>query len=128
MQIEYPDTHPSDIIYWDLANYRIRTSNGVITNKSKIIEVVNRTLIEFNSKTREQWKDNAYFQILQPYNKYVNALDSGEALYSMSIFPRLLQPSGTSNLSQIDNMTLYMEINNQIATFNSFFFTFTNNP
>jgi hypothetical protein len=122
IQVEYPDAQPSDIISWDLGNYRVRhpmnsTANqaGVIDIKSKIIEVVNRTLIEFNGKTREQWKDNTYFQILQPYNKCLKALDSGEALYAMCLFPGLLQPSGTTNLSQIEDLSFYFEINKQIA-------------
>jgi hypothetical protein len=123
-QVEYPDAHPSDIVSWDLANYRVRhhvdsitltDQDGVIDTDSKIIEIVNRTMIEFNGKTREQWKDKTYFQILQPYNKYLKALDSGEALYSMCLFPKLLQPSGATNLSQIDDLSFYFEINKKIV-------------
>lgn len=117
----YPDTQPSDIISWDLANYRIRskipggtTSEYIIDENSKIVNIANRTMIEFNDKTREQWKDNIYWQILQPYNKCLRTLDSGEALYSMCLFPSLLQPSGATNLSQIENMSLYFEINPDI--------------
>lgn len=126
IQVEYPDAQPSDIVSWDLANYRVRHNTGtttpvtadqlgVIDVKSQIINVVNRTLIEFNGKTREQWKDGTYFQILQPYNKCVNALDSGEALYAMCLFPRILQPSGATNLSQIEDLSFYFEINKQIV-------------
>ena len=128
IQIEYPDSQSSDIISWDLANYRIRhdisdlssstpmdLQSGVIDLNSKIIDIVKRTLIEFNNKTREEWKDNTYFQILQPYNKCLKSLDSGEYFYGMCLFPSLLQPSGATNLSQINDMSLYFEINKYIV-------------
>jgi hypothetical protein len=43
------------------------------------------------------------------------ALDPGESLYSFCLFPGLLQPSGTTNFTEIDNLTFYMEINEYVA-------------
>lgn len=128
INVEYPDAQPSDIVSWDLNDYRVRyiptpdasdpvytNHNGVIDVKSKIINIVNRTLIEFNGKTREQWKDPTYFQTLQPYYKCMNALDSGESFYGLCLFPKPLQPSGATNFSQIEDLSFYFEINKQIV-------------
>lgn len=128
IQIDYPDKDESDKIFWDLSNYRVRNiqtssvlsdsqfAQGVISADSKIIETVNRILIDFNGKTREQWKDYTYYQLLQPYNRCVNGLDSGEGLYTMCLFPKLLQPSGASNLSKVDDVNFYLELNEQIVS------------
>jgi hypothetical protein len=113
--VDYPVTDPKDKIYWDLADYRIRGSDGSFDLRSKIIEIVNSTMIELNGKSREKWKDSTYFRTVQPINKFLKTLDSGEAFYSFCLFPGLLQPSGTTNFTEIDNLTFYMEINQVIA-------------
>jgi len=113
--VDYPVTDPKDKIYWDLADYRIRGSDGSFDLRSKIIEIVNSTMIELNGKSREKWKDSTYFRTVQPINKFLKTLDSGEAFYSFCLFPGLLQPSGATNFTEIDNLTFYMEINQVIA-------------
>ncbi|VBB18229.1 NCLDV major capsid protein [Yasminevirus sp. GU-2018] len=131
VEVVHPDSQESDKIHWDLSNYRVRRDvssdgsdvtvsaenldTGLIDTKSKIIETVNRVMFEFNGKTREQWKQPTYYQYAQPYNKCMNALDSGEGLYSLCLFPKMLQPTGATNMSQLETMTLNMEINSEIA-------------
>lgn len=115
IHIDYPVTNPKDKIFWDLADYRVRGPDGSFNLKSKIIEVVKNTMIELNGKSREKWKDSPYYRLVQPWNKYVNSLDPGEFFYSFCLFPGLLQPSGTTNFSEIDNLTFYFEINEEIA-------------
>lgn len=101
-------------LYWDLANYRVRNKKGEIDLTSKIKDIVIRTLITFNGNEREKWKDNTYFQTLQPLNKKVNPLDSGEYMYGMCLFPRELQPSGATNFSEIEDVSFFFEINPDI--------------
>ena len=67
-----------------------------------------------NGKNRETWKDNTYFQILQPVNKKINSLDGGEFFYSFCLYPRDLQPSGTTNFTEIEDIRFLFEINNEI--------------
>jgi hypothetical protein len=126
IQVEYPDTHDSDKIHWDLSDYRVRHmldgsvgSNafqiGMINTSSKVIEVAKRILIEFNSKTREHWKEMSYYRLVQPYNKCMNSLDFGEGLYAMCLFPKLLQPTGATNLTYLEEIVFYMEIDDVIV-------------
>lgn len=116
INVEYPDAQDTDKIHWDLGDYRVRNIDGIINEKSKIIHVVNRVLIEFNGKTREQWKESSYYQYLQEYNKNINGLDFGEGIYSFSLYPKLNQPSGATNLSNVDNVSFYFELSDEIIT------------
>lgn len=116
IQVVYPEEEMDDTdkIYWDLADYRVRQS-GEISVDSKVIEVVKRIMIEFNGQTREQWKEMTYYRLLQPYNKYINGLDYGEGIYSMCLFPKLVQPSGATNVSKLQDIDFFMEINDDIV-------------
>ena len=75
------------------------------------ITIVNKTLIRLNGKVRETWRDNSYFQILQPHNKKINSLDNGEFFYGFCLYPKNLQPSGTTNFTEIEDIRFLFEIN-----------------
>lgn len=75
---------------------------------------MNRLKLVFNGKDREKWKDRFFYQIYHPWNKEVNALDDDEYLYAFCLFPGDKQPSGTTNLTHIEEFIMYFEINDQI--------------
>jgi hypothetical protein len=116
IDVEYPDSDDTDKIHWDLAGYRMRNANGTFDKKSKSINPVKNVMIEFNNKVRERWRESKVYQFLQPYNHGLNSLDTGEGIYMMCLYPRLLQPSGATNMSMLDNVTYNFEINQDIAT------------
>ena len=109
---EYPTSDPRDKIYWDLANYRDPDANGVRSIDSIIHDIMKYMKITMNGKKREQWRDVKVYQILQPYNKFVNPLESGEYFYSFALAPGILQPSGTTNLSEVHEFTLSIQLLN----------------
>ena len=104
---------PTDILRWDVGGFRERDSDDMITTKTK--NMITGTKIKFINKTRETWHDTQYFQTLQPYNKYVNPLDCGENFYSLALYPKLLQPSGTTNLTKISDIELCYAVNEQLV-------------
>jgi hypothetical protein len=105
-KVTYENTHTSDIskVYWDTSN-----DNNVVVK-----DIINKTLIRLNGKIRETWKDNNYFQILHPYNKKINALDNGEFFYGFCLYPKKLQPSGTTNFTEIEDIRFLFEINSEV--------------
>jgi hypothetical protein len=112
----FQDKKNIDSILSDLNLKSIETIDGPIDPDANPIEIFDRTQIKFNSKIREQWKDNIFYQIYQPYNKHVMSLDSGEYMYSFALLPGMVfQPSGTTNLSQIEDLSFFMEIKKIIA-------------
>jgi hypothetical protein len=105
-KVTYENTHTSDIskVYWDTSN-----DNNVVVK-----DIINKTLIRLNGKVRETWKDNDYFQLLQPYNKKINALGNGEFFYGFCLYPKKLQPSGTTNFTEIEDIRFLFEINSEV--------------
>lgn len=113
--IEPPDPDSSDKVFWDLSDYRVRDSNNHINLTGKIINIIKKTSILFNNKEREGWRDNTFYQVLHPYNRLIAPLNSGEYFYSFCLFPGLLQPSGATNLSAIEDITFLMEVNEELV-------------
>lgn len=115
VDIEYPDANDTDMIYWDIAGYRRRDASGNLIN-TLTFNPVDKVMIEFNDKIRERWRDSKVYQLLQPYNHGLNGLENGEGIYNMCLYPRLIQPSGTTNMSVLDHVTFNLQINKEIAT------------
>lgn len=59
-------------------------------------------------------KDAKYFRIVVPYQRHTNVPNNYIYIYSFSINPEDLQPSGSCNFSRIDNQVLYMEISDKL--------------
>jgi hypothetical protein len=110
MYIDRKDPEKKDMIYWDLGGYRIPNSDGSIDTTSKEVEIVKRVLITFDGRKREQWKGSEYYRYYQEYNKGVNGLDLGESFYSFALRPKELQPSGATNMTDIPNEEIHLEI------------------
>lgn len=111
----YPDCHNSDHIFWDIHDYNIRDIN---TNSMTLntLNIIDQMSIEFNGKNRENWKSESFYRLLHPYNKFVNSLDNGEGLYAYCLFPKLSQPSGATNLSNIEEVAINIKLTDKIFT------------
>jgi Major capsid protein N-terminus/Large eukaryotic DNA virus major capsid protein len=66
-------------------------------------------MLEYNGANRCERRSGTFFGYLQPYIHHSNTPADGINLYSFAIFPEKLQPSGTSNLSAIENIILTLE-------------------
>jgi hypothetical protein len=74
------------------------------------IQIIKNIKFYFNGNKRQEGS-NRYFNIVIPYECNLGALNVGEFLYSFSLNPKLLQPSGAANLSMIENLEIEQEIN-----------------
>ena len=77
---------------------------GVYLNKT--VNPVNRVLLQLNGHDRFSERDGAYFNYVQPYQCHSNTPADGLLMYSFALNPEEHQPSGTCNMSRIDNATL----------------------
>jgi hypothetical protein len=77
---------------------------GVYLNRS--VNPVNKVLLQLNGHDRFSERDGAYFNYVQPYQCHSNTPTDGLLMYSFAINPEEHQPSGTCNMSRIDNATL----------------------
>jgi hypothetical protein len=65
-----------------------------------------------NGHDRFQVRDGNYFNWVQPYQHHTNIPAVGINVYSFALQPEQHQPSGSCNLSRIDNTTLLLTVSN----------------
>jgi hypothetical protein len=72
-----------------------------------------------NGHDRFSERKGTYFNFVQPYQHHTNIPDSpGINVYSFALKPEEHQPSGTCNMSRIDNATLLLTVHPDIASTN----------
>jgi hypothetical protein len=67
---------------------------------------VSQAKIRLNGQDRFTARDNTYFNYVQPYQHFECKPDLGINVYSFALKPAEHQPSGSCNLSRIDNVNL----------------------
>lgn len=81
------------------------------------INPVQYGLIQLNGHDRFDRREGSWFNYVQPEMHHRNTPADGINVYSFSIFPEEHQPSGTANLSRIDDTDLTLWFND--TTFNA---------
>jgi len=77
---------------------------GIYLNRS--INPVAQVLLQLNGQDRFSQRDGNYFNYVQPWQHHSNTPADGINMYSFALNPEEHQPSGTCNMSRIDNATL----------------------
>lgn len=70
------------------------------------VNPVSEALIQLNGHDRFDKREGAYFNYVQPHQHHTNTPADGINVYSFALHPEQHQPSGTANLSRIDNTQL----------------------
>ena len=98
---ELPDSGVSDAGAFVLAetalNMHCWGQNPVVTAK-----------LQLNGQDRFSEREGTYFDLVQPYQHHTRSPDTGINVYSFALRPEEHQPSGTCNMSRIDNATLQL--------------------
>jgi len=66
--------------------------------------------LQLNGQDRFAVRDAQYFNLVQPYNHHTRCPATGIYVYSFALNPEQHQPSGSVNMSRIDNATLLLDI------------------
>ena len=66
--------------------------------------------LQLNGHDRFSQRNGRYFNLVQPFQHHSNVPATGINLYSFALKPEEHQPSGSANLSRIDNATLQLNI------------------
>jgi hypothetical protein len=97
--------------FWDRAvlesGYSVTRVEGMAGGNPVIT-----ALIQLNGHDRFTVRDGNYFNWVQPYQHHTNIPAVGINLYSFALQPEQHQPSGTCNLSRIDNTVLLLTVSN----------------
>jgi len=71
-------------------------------------QTVSSAKLQLNGQDRFSERPGAYFNLVQPYQHHTNIPSVGIYVYSFALNPEQHQPSGTVNMSRIDNATLQL--------------------
>ena len=102
--------------WWDRAvlesGYSVTRVEGLAGNNPTVT-----ALLQLNGHDRFQVREGRYFNEVQPFQHHTNVPATGINVYSFALQPEQHQPSGTCNLSRIDNTTLLLTVsNNAVGT------------
>lgn len=117
--------HPVKEIIWTLqraANYTVGTSYNDWFNysasapgtpvPSEAVDLMSSAKIMLNGHDRFSTRPQTYFRLVQPYQHHTRVPEKHIYLYSFGIRPEEHQPSGTVNMSRIDNAQLNYDLTN----------------
>ena len=71
---------------------------------------VKGALLQLNGHDRFSRRDGMYFNVVQPFQHHENVPPTGINVYSFALKPEEHQPSGSCNMSRIDNAVLQLEL------------------
>tara|TARA_B100001113_G_scaffold253868_1_gene209313 strand:+ start:3763 stop:5148 length:1386 start_codon:yes stop_codon:yes gene_type:complete len=80
------------------------------TNKDSGFNPVFSAKLQLNGHDRFSERMGRYFNLVQPYQHHTNVPKTGINVYSFGLKPEEHQPSGTCNMSRIDNATLQLTL------------------
>jgi len=90
----------------DVKKYTESSVNGEIMKSARFL---------FNGLDRMEAKDNYYFNIIQPYQHHTHIPSTpGIYVYSFSLNPENYQPSGSCNMSKINKVQMYVDVNEPV--------------
>lgn len=100
----------------DFKNYNDWTNftNRHPTNES--YEILSSAQLIFNGITRLEQKDSTYFNLLQPWQHHTNTPRTGLYVYSFALYPEKYHPSGTCNMSMVNNVQMQLANNAPVST------------
>ena len=87
---------------------RLHTNHGLYVDGTE--NPVQSAKLQLNGHDRFSERDGHYFNYVQPYQHFSNTPGDGNNVYSFALNPEEHQPSGSCNMSRIDNATLSLKL------------------
>ncbi len=100
--------NPYDVSVVQLSNYGLR-----LDGMGNPVEQAN---IQLNGHDRFDYQEGSYFNYVQPDAHHTRTPADGINVYSFALHPEQHQPSGTANLSRIDNTQLNVTFGDNIRS------------
>lgn len=114
--ILYGSQKGGGVLVWQWDNYG--------TNIDGTTNPVSSVLIQLNGHDRFDRQEGEYFNYVQPWQHHTNTPPDGVNVYSFALSPEQHQPTGSANLSRIDNTLLNVTFNSGYASSDTELFIF----
>lgn len=92
------------------------SSGSTVANAFIGADPVATGLLQLNGHDRFSTRNGSYFNLVQPYQHHTRIPATGVYVYSFALNPEQHQPSGSVNMSRIDNATLNLTLTTGSAT------------
>ncbi len=107
VSMQIPFNHPISVLMWAVRRKYNEDKNNYfnyagINGKDPIEEVS----LRFNNLPRFQGREGKYYRLVQPYQHFSSVPKAFVYAYSFALFPEEPQPSGSVNMSRIDNVEM----------------------
>ena len=93
---------------------RIIITNNFILKQDYNVDILSNPIkeakIKINGKDRMKYYEGTYFNQVVPYQHYKNQVDTGVNVYSFCVNPVEENPSGSINLSYVEDMQLFLKL------------------
>jgi hypothetical protein len=114
-KIQMNFNHPCKEIVWVVQNPSYIDCNSVLNQPWRYTDAQlgNPTAvakIQLNGQDRFSEREGSYFNYVQPYQHHTSTPSTGINVYSFALKPEDLQPSGSCNMSRIDNAVLNLTL------------------
>jgi hypothetical protein len=122
--------NPTKEILWVLQRNDVNLKNDWFNYLDKNKKIMLTAKLLFNGADRFAEKESEYFNYIQPFQHHTGNIIDGLYLYSFSIEPEKFQPSGSCNMSRINNIQFYMSCNIPVDStykYNATFYVVTYN-
>lgn len=100
----------TDFNYVDHVTQVDDAGGEVTSTRTRDVEIMDSAKFIFNGVDRFEEKDNAYFNLIQPYQHHSVMPKTGIYVYSFSLYPESFQPSGSCNMSRLKSIQLKTNI------------------
>ena len=97
--------HPVKELIWVCQDGALDASNFA---DSGALNPCEKAKLQLNGHDRFSERAGSYFNVVQPYQHHSNIPATGINCYSFALKPEEQQPSGSANMSRIDNATLQL--------------------
>lgn len=104
----------------DLFNYT--DSHIYLKNKQSGSSIIKSSSITFNGRPRITTQDEIYYNCVQPMQYFKYAPEKGINIYSFGLLPDKFQPSGSCNMSKVDNIQVNLKLSNNVSMNNTVIF------
>ncbi len=109
-QDSFMDIHTNNIIdIFNYGNFINRSDNPIVSSS-----------FQLNGKNRFQERDGFFYNYLQSYYYFKNSPKDGVNIYTFSLYPEELQPSGTINLGNVNSKDLLISLGKYNNTYDNY--------
>jgi hypothetical protein len=109
--------HPVKELVWVISRNAVRAANSLtgndIFNFTSVLggDSFDTAKLQFNGHDRMRERDSFYFREVQPYSHHTRSPSKHIYAYSFALKPEEHQPSGSCNMSRLDNVNLNLTFN-----------------